>query len=66
MVASMESSVEDHAESSENVGRRMRDDVEGSPNWDVEEAISRQAQPDDAEGMPWVGRGTAKLEVGEK
>ena len=48
----MESSVEDHAESSVNVGRRMRDDVEGSPNWDVEEAISRQAQPDDAEGMP--------------
>lgn len=62
----MGSSVEGHAESSVNVRHRMRDDVGESPDWDVQVAKVREAQLDGAEGMPWAGRGTARLEVGEK
>jgi len=66
MVASMGSSVEGHEESSVNVRHRMRDDVGESPDWDVQVAKVRQAQLDSAEGMPWVGQRTVRLEVGEK
>lgn len=49
-----------------NVRHRMRDDVGESPDWDVQVAKVRQAQLDSAEGMPWVGQRTVRLEVGEK
>lgn len=62
----MGSSVEGHAESSVSVRHRMRDDVEESPDWDGKVAKVRQARLDGAGGMPWVERGTARLEVGEK